>query len=388
MLRMRRFARAVSAAAAVSFAVFAAPQAAAAPTPQPFPIERLARPYASDASVGVFYFHPIRQFNALKAEHPEIMDQNLAKVIEINNGAQGDSNRIQRALADDHDDLMLTMADAWGPTLAKHFRAAVAEDRLPKTKALLSGTLARGGGVASSTFVEKYYYGYDRPFVVADDKIVRYHRDGGDDEYSTTPSFPSGHTNQATWKSVLMASMLPELGVQMLARGSEVGYNRIVMGVHYPLDVIGGRQSGQAAAADRLRDPEFRTLIDEAGAELRAELSWRCGGSISACVAADSGYLSDADAVKVFTDRMTYGFPQIGAAGQELLVPGFAEELLRPRFPQLTTDQLRAVLYLTAIDSGYPLDSQGKEGSWNRINLAKAWASNPVVNPDGGISLR
>lgn len=363
-----------------------------APTPQAFSPDRILRFYQSDNSVtGLFYFHTIRTFDDLRKKNPEVMQQNLSKVIDINHAAQGDQKRVDRALADAHDDLMLTMSDAWGPTVGGYFRAAVAENRLPKTQQILSGTLARGGMVVSSTFAEKYAYGYDRPFVVAPDKIVRYYRPGGeaDDEgYSTTPSFPSGHTNQATWKSTIMAAMLPELGTQMIARGSEVGYNRIVMGVHYPLDVIGGRQSGQAAAADRLRDPEFRTLVDEAARELRAELEWRCGTSLVECIAKDARYLSNANAVDIFTQRMTYGFPRVSAPGQPLLVPGFAEELLRPRFPQLTTDQLRSVLFQTAIDSGYPLDSQGKEGSWNRINLAKAWASNPVVNPDGSISLR
>ncbi|KQB86849.1 acid phosphatase [Corynebacterium lowii] len=355
-----------------------------APTPQAFGPEQIARWYQSDiSSHGVFYFPVVDAFSQLEREHPEVMEQNLDQVVAINNAAS--PAQVERALADDHDDVMLTMADAWGTELAQAFREAVAEHRLPKTTQLLSGSLARGGGVASSTFAEKYWFDYDRPFVVAPERITRYHREGADDEYSTTPSFPSGHTNMATWKSAVMAALLPELGVQMLARGSEVGYNRLVMGVHYPLDVIGGRMTGMAAAADRLNDPEFKALIQEAGAELRAELEWRCGAALSECAQRGEQYLSTQGAQEIFSERMNYGFEQVGAPGQPMVVPQAAPVLLEARFPELSWEQRAQVLALTAQDSGYPLDKA--EGSWQRLNLVAAWNAQPVVGPDGNVSL-
>ncbi|KQB85135.1 acid phosphatase [Corynebacterium oculi] len=359
-----------------------------APAPQPFSPERVVRWYQSDASShGVFYFPVVDAFDQVQREHPEVMSRNLEEVVRINNAAASDPQLVERALADDHDDLMLTMSEAWGTELGEAFRQAVAENRLPKTAQLLSGNLARGGGLASSTFVEKYWFGYDRPFVVAPDRINRYHREGGDDEYSTTPSYPSGHTNMATWKSAVMAALVPEFGAQMLARGSEVGYHRLVMGVHYPLDVIGGRMSGMAAAADRLNDPEFRGLIQEAAAEVRAELEWRCGASIAECAQRGEQYLSAQEAQEAFTQRMNYGFEQVGQAGAPMVVPEGAEVLLAARFPDLSPQQRAQVLHLTAQDSGYPLDKSGPEGPWQRLNLVAAWNAHPVVNPDGTVSL-
>lgn len=359
-----------------------------APRPVPFGPERIARWYESDASShGGLYFPVVEGFSALRREHPEVLAQNLEDVVDINNAAAENPGLIERALGDDHDDLMLTMSEAWGEELGGAFRQAVAEHRLPKTTQLLSGVLARGGGLASSTYAEKYWFGYDRPFVVAPDRITRYHREGGDDEYSTTPSFPSGHTNMATWKSVVMASLLPELGAQMLARGSEVGYNRLVMGVHYPLDVIGGRMTGMAAAADRLGDPEFAGLVREAGEELRAELEWRCGASVAECAARGGQYLDAAQAQEVFTQRMNYGFGPVGQRGLPMVVPQAAPVLLAARFPELSWEQRARVLELTAQDSGYPLDKSGPEGSWQRLNLAAAWNARPVVSPDGGVAL-
>lgn len=359
-----------------------------APVPQPLSPERVVRWYQSDVSShGVLYFPVVDAFDQLRRDHPEVMSRNLEEVVRINNAAAGDPQLIERALADDHDDLLLTMSEAWGTELGGAFRQAMAEHRLPKTAQLLSGNLARGGGVASSTFAEKYWFGYDRPFVVAPDRITRYHREGGDDEYSTTPSYPSGHTNMATWKSAVMAALVPELGAQMWARGSEVGYHRLVLGVHYPLDVIGGRMSGMAAAADRLNDPEFRALIQEAAAEVRAELEWRCGASIAECAQRGQQYLSAQEAQEVFTQRLNYGFDRVGEAGAPMVVPQGAEALLAARFPELTAQQRAQVLRLTAQDSGYPLDKSGPAGSWQRLNLAAAWNARPVVNPDGTVSV-
>lgn len=360
-----------------------------APVPQAFPPEVIARPYISDqSSEGWFYFSVVDPFTQLRQNHPEIMQQNLGTVIEINNAAADDRDAQLAALHDDHDDLMLNIAEALGPVLSGHFTAAVAEGRLPKTTQLLSGNLARGGGLASSTFAEKYYYGYDRPFVVAPDKINRYYRDadGDDDPYSTTPSYPSGHTNKAYWTAGLLGMMIPEAAPQFQARASEVGFNRIVMGVHYPLDVIGGRMSGTAAAADRWADPEFRRLIEAASAEIHTELEWRCGGTIAACIAGDPGFMSDEAALTASDPRLTYGFPQIGDPGAPVTVPEQLVGLLETRFPDLTPDQRRQVLAATAIDSGYPLDDPDGP-SHQRINLAAAYAADVTVHADGSVTV-
>ncbi len=354
----------------------AAVQYRGAPVPGAFPPEAMLSGYRSDLSGdGGDYHRIIDQFPLLRANAPQVMRANMETVRGINNAAG--ATTVERALADDHDDLLLTMSDAWGPTLSEHFRRAVGQGRLPKTTQLLSGSLARAGGPASSTFTEKYLYNQDRPFVVHPAAVVRHHREGAGDEYSTSPSFPSGHTSQATWKSILLATMLPEFGPQMLARGSEVGYNRIVLGVHYPLDVIGGRMTGMAAAADRLGDPRFRTLIDAAATELRAELEWRCGTTVADCAATDTPYLSDERAVAVYGGRMDYGLPKVGPTDLGIIVPDTAQILISGAHPQLGPEQRAELLGRTAASSGSPLDRPGADGSWQRLNLAAAWTELP-----------
>ncbi len=361
-----------------------------APVPQPFPADLVARAFKSDASdEGGFYHSVVDPFRDLQQNHPEVMDENLEIVVRINNAAKDDRAAQLLALQDDHDDPLVNLSAGFGENLGAHFRAAVEEGRLPKMTALMSGNLARAGGVASSSFAEKYTYNYDRPFVVAPDRIERYYRDnpGDDDPYSQTPSYPSGHTNKAAWTATLMAMMLPEVAPQIQARSSEAGQSRLVMGVHYPLDVVGGRMMGNQAAADRWADAEFRPLIQAAAAEVRAELEWRCGATLAECVANDTPYLPDDAAVAQYTERMSYGFERVGEAGAPVSVPKGYAGLLATTHPDLTDEQRVKVLEATAIDSGYPLDRTDGRGSHMRMNMAAAMAADVTVNADGSLTV-
>lgn len=359
-----------------------------APVPTAYRPDQLANFYNSDVATDEwFYFYVVNPFVKVQNEHPEILDQNLEITVAVNNSAKDDPQRQERALADALDDLLVTMSDSFGANLGAAFRQSLAEGRLPKTEALLSGNLARAGGIASSTFAEKYAYGYDRPFVVAPDRIQRYNREGGKDPYGTTPAYPSGHTNKATWTAALLSVMLPELAPQIQARSAEVGYNRLTMGVHYALDVMGGRMMGNQAAADRWADPQFRPLIEEAATEIRAELEWRCGDSLQNCIAKDTPYMSNGDAVNYYTKLMTYDFPQIGEKNVPVQVPERYASLLETRFPQLTEEQRNQVLAATAIESGYPLDRNDGVGQHVRINMARAMAAQVTVNADGSLNI-
>lgn len=362
-----------------------------APNPQPFGPEYLGG-YISDISshgYGV-YLDVVDGFNDVRANHPGIIKQNLDKVVDINNAAQKNPAAIKRAQSDaraDKDGVLMAFSDALGGELGRHFRDALRENRLPKTQFLLgNGYLARAGGVASSTFVEKMVFNNDRPFVVAPDRIKKY-QDGKRDYYGTSKSYPSGHTNQAVWSTTLLALTLPELAPQILARGSEAGHNRIVMGVHYPLDVMGGRMSGTAAAADRWNDPKMRDAIRQAGKELRAELEWRAGRPISQIVKSDKAYRSTDQAVREYTERMSYGFPKIYRKDAPMVVPQAAPDLLLAKFPKLNYKQRASILRQTAIPSGSPLDDQGPRGSWQRLNMAAAFAAKVKVNGDGSVTV-
>ena len=382
---------AVLASTTLSGTATAAP---AKPKPTPFPTGAIATVYPSDISShpSLVYYEVADGFNDLQARHRGVLRQNLQTTIRINNAAKGDRALVNRALDDEHDDLLVTMSDALGAKLGSQFRTALKQGRLPKTEQLLSGTLARGGGPASSTFPEKLAFSYPRPFVVAPNKIVEYHRPGEAGPYKNDPlstAYPSGHTNQATWKAMMWAMMVPEFSQPLLARAQEVGYNRMVMGVHYPLDVIGGRMTGLSAAADRWNDARFRPLIRQAGAEIRAELQWRCGDKLTACIARDTPYLGTPAQINArYLDQMNYGFPRIYRANAKFVAPAGATALLGAKHPRLNHAQRVALLRKTAYPAGYPLDDQSGDGSWQRLNLARALAAKVTVGANGAISIQ
>lgn len=363
------------------------------PTPQPFPVSEYNW-YLSDLSSHPFgnYASLIDGFNDLRANHPDVMTSNLEQVVRINNNA--DDGQIAYAQEDADaakEGVLRIYADALGEDLGQHFRQALKEHRLPKTQMLFGGATARAGGLASSTFIEKTLYNNDRPFVAEPQKIKKYNKPGHD-YYSTSKSFPSGHTNQATWTTTLLSYMLPELAPQLLARGAEGGYSRIVLGVHYPLDVIGGRMTGTAAAADRLNDPRMRANLDAAANEIRDELEWRCGDTLENCVAkqASEGKAyrnSEEDATVRYTELMTYGFDQVYNDEAPMVVPKAAPAVLLGAFPNLSYEQRAEVLRQTAIPAGYPLDKQGAAGSWQRLNIAKAMTAKVDIAADGSVKV-
>ncbi|MBB3258327.1 autotransporter-associated beta strand protein [Paraburkholderia bannensis] len=248
-------------------------------------------------------------------------------------------------------------------------------------------------GNNASTEPAKRFYKYARPFrwstsVVVDPTLVP--------AISTTPAtdggFISGHEAEAMRDAMTMAYLVPERFQEMASRGLELGENRILAGMHSPLDVIGGRMFALAATAANLYDPANASLKSAAYTQAHNTLMQLTSTSATTFAAyAHSGtsttdrFADYATNKSEFARRMTFGFPQIESTEAPPVVPKGAEVLLETRFPYLSADQRRVVLKTTEIASGYPVmdDAEG----WGRLNMFAAADGYGVFNGNVSVSM-
>jgi outer membrane autotransporter protein len=229
-----------------------------------------------------------------------------------------------------------------------------------------------------------------RPFQVFPDQIQNF-APSITSTVRDNPAFPAGHSTIGFTQELLLAAMVPERYQQLLTRASEYGDSRIVIGAHYPLDLIGGRIIGTYITVQLLNNnpdylnrmindfgvnsvttaSDFAGLFRNATTDLRNLLQQGCGTDIASCAAgsATDRFSNPRQNRNSYTFRLTYGLPSVGPTDLSPVVPRGAEVLLATRFPYLSTAQRRDVLATTELPSGVPLD----DGSgWARLNLYAA----------------
>jgi acid phosphatase (class A) len=162
----------------------------------------------------------------------------------------------ERALAD-----ATSGAFGFADVLGPKFTAA----SLPKLAALLSKV--RGDGAALEN-AGKDSWKRPRPFDTSKDiKVVG--------EPPRGFSYPSGSSTAGYLTAIVLASMVPEKATELFARGRETGYNRLILGVHYPTDIEAGRLLATAVATNLFPEPHFQKDFEEAKSELRQVLGLR-----------------------------------------------------------------------------------------------------------------
>ncbi|AXE40056.1 phosphatase PAP2 family protein [Acidipropionibacterium virtanenii] len=371
-------------------------------------------------------------------------------------------------LADDRSgyDQSTSIADGLGQTIGRYYAEGRRNGRLPKVDALLNATDGTSGAYINTDTAKDAFY-HPRPYLAADPSVPAIPKedeacapskvnassyvstrkghqwanpDGslkitrlapvvdrthqfsnsdvvlwpayGDTGLCTGGSFPSGHTTTVYQAGITLATLLPELAPEILTRSSEAANNRMTVGVHYSLDIIGGRISGQAAIASRASDATYRKqVLEPARAELRAYLEKRCGTPLARCIAKDKPYRNNPyggkaipggtaqivynrqSAVKVYTERLEYGHQPTQSTRLAPSVPTGAENLLLDVYPGLNATQRRAILAQTETRSGQLLDTtklalDGKApGSWQRLNLAAAMSATVRVDRNGAVKV-
>ncbi|TYP73301.1 S-layer homology domain-containing protein [Paenibacillus methanolicus] len=235
-------------------------------------------------------------------------------------------------------------------------------------------------GNYSSTNPAKAFYSYMRPFRWANDTsvIVPTLVPAKSATPATDGGFPSGHTNASYLSAYAMAYAVPERFQELLTRASEMGNSRVVAGMHSPLDVIGGRVMATALSAAILADPDNAAVKQAAYDDARTKLLTQTG-------TAEDRFADYAKNKAQFTERLTYGFTQIGDTTKAMNVPKGAEVLLETRLPYLDNAQRREVLATTGLPSGYPVldDPEG----WGRLNLFAAADGYGAFNKDVTVTM-
>ena len=220
-----------------------------------------------------------------------------------------------------------------------------------------------------------------------------------------SPSFPSGHTTYGYMGSILLAVMVPDRYQEMIARGAEYGNDRIIIGAHYAMDVLGGRTlatydlahllANDPAYMNRpLRDvakmtatsqpqvPEpisdFRAAVATARADLTKALEVACGDTVAACARQDTGrFNAPAMNEAFYATTQTYGLaiahPEIADKVEDVgaLAPE-AGNLLTAPFPKLTLEEANRILTETEGPGGGFLDNGSAFGVYSRLNLYAA----------------
>lgn len=229
---------------------------------------------------------------------------------------------------------------------------------------------------------------------------------GPSQNLTDSPSYPSGHTTYGYTEALLLALLVPERYQQMIARGAEYGDNRIVLGAHYAMDVIGGRTLALHDVAHLLaNDPtyvgrslknpaavnamgqashdgvviaDYPAALKAARSELTAFLTQSCGDSIALCAASDESRFKDPAATEAFYNTtQTYGLPVVhpDTANRPEDIGKVAPEaghLLTAAFPSLTLAEANDILTATQGPGGGFLNDGSAFGIYSRLNLYAA----------------
>lgn len=217
----------------------------------------------------------------------------------------------------------------------------------------------------ASTTPAKNAYNYPRPFrqtlngenlswVLQPSLVARVPATGEGDG-----GFPSGHTNAAYLAALTVAYTVPQQYSDLVLRAGEIGYSRVVAGIHSPLDVIGGRMHATYYTIDGLaKNPELRKAAYQQAQQFFAQ---QCGGNIAGCYSSQdlNQTYQIYQANKARYDQYTFAhtFPVIGDASAAPIVPKNAELLIETRYPYLTAQQQREILSTTSYSRGGVLDN-------------------------------
>ena len=135
------------------------------------------------------------------------------------------------------------------------------EENLPATRRLIKAAAAIADPLAAAL---KTHYRRARP-PVGDSAIKPLDLPHFDHE-----SYPSWHAARGILYAEILAELLPARREGLLRRGQEIGWDRVIAGMHHPSDITAGRILAHLVVRDLMRRDPFRSLLGEARREVEA----------------------------------------------------------------------------------------------------------------------
>ena len=133
------------------------------------------------------------------------------------------------------------------------------EGKLPKTEALFKKVRK---DITAAINTPKDHWKRRRPYQMDE------HLSLGPREPSY--GYPSGHSSRGMVQAMLLAELFPEQKAAILEIGRDIGWDRVLIGKHFPTDIYAGRVLGQAIVRELLASPAFQHDLAEAKAEVQA----------------------------------------------------------------------------------------------------------------------
>lgn len=119
-------------------------------------------------------------------------------------------------------------------------------------------------GAGLITKSAKNHYKRTRPFVYFKQKTCW---PAGEDKLNKHASYPSGHTTLGWAVALVLSEINPDRAEELLVRGYEYGYSRVICGAHWQSDVDAGYITGSALVARLTADAEFQSWVEKAHKE-------------------------------------------------------------------------------------------------------------------------
>jgi acid phosphatase (class A) len=154
---------------------------------------------------------------------------------------------------------------ALGPTdLLRDFSCSVGVEMNPANAPKIMNVAQRATRDAGREMaIAKDHFQRKRPFWIDEGNTCRPRAELGE-----TFDYPSGHTTAGWTWALVLAQVAPDHASQILARGRAIGESRIVCGVHNASAVEGGRYTAEATMSLLSANPQFRSDVEAARAEL------------------------------------------------------------------------------------------------------------------------